>query len=60
MCWVRIPMINLEVKYKQVNTFDAMGVLIDTYSTMIEPKQKDITPKFDSKITERINKYEEN
>ena len=29
MCWVRIPMLNLEVKYKQVHIFDAMGVVID-------------------------------
>ena len=42
--------INLEVKYKQVRIFDTMGVLLEEYSTTIEPKQKDTTPKFDSKL----------
>lgn len=43
-------MVNMDIKYKQINTFDAMGELIDTYSIMIEPKQKDTTPKFDPKL----------
>lgn len=43
-------MVNMNIKYKQINTFDAMGELIDTYSIMIEPKQKDTTLKFDSKL----------
>ena len=43
-------MINMDIKYKQINTFDAMGELIDTYFVIIEPKQKNTTPKFDPKL----------
>lgn len=43
-------MVNMDVKYKQINTFDAMGELIDTYFVIIEPKQKNTTPKFDPKL----------
>ncbi len=43
-------MSNANIQYKKTLIFDAMGEFLYEYDNIIEPKQKDATPKFDSKL----------
>ena len=43
-------MSNANIQYKKTLIFDAVGEFLYEYDTIIEPKQKDTTPKFDAKL----------
>lgn len=43
-------MSNANIQYKKTLIFDAVGEFLYEYDTIIEPQQKDTTPKFDSKL----------